>query len=113
MPFVHPLSSGVRGLDAQPRLSGKHLAALPHLLAQSIGGTLARLRLSSLPLLSLSPVSSHKEKSFIFHRKTKRYEEKCSLAQTVQPKLTEGYSVGSVVLTNYGEDVTVVTTEIH
>ena len=50
LPLVHPLSRGwFRGLDAQPGLSGKHLAALPHPPVQSIGGTLAG-RGSSLPL---------------------------------------------------------------
>ena len=57
MPLVHPPSSGVSGLDAPPGPSGKHLAALPHLPAQSIGGTLVGLGLSSLPL---TPFSSHK-----------------------------------------------------
>ena len=41
LPFVHPLLSGVSGLDAHPGPSGKRLTVLPHLPAQSIGGTLA------------------------------------------------------------------------
>ena len=37
-------------MDAHPGLSGKRLLALPCLPVQSIGGTLARRGLSSLPL---------------------------------------------------------------
>jgi hypothetical protein len=44
----------VRGLDAHPGLSGKCLAALPHPLVQSIGGTLVG-RGPSLPPLPLGP----------------------------------------------------------
>ena len=51
--LVHPLPSGVSGLDAHPGPSGKHLAALPCLPAQSIGGTLYGCRLSSLPSFPL------------------------------------------------------------
>ena len=40
-PCPPPPSSGVSGLDAHPGPSGKRLAVLPHLPAQSIGGTLA------------------------------------------------------------------------
>jgi hypothetical protein len=56
LPLVYPLSSGVSGLDAHPGLSGKHLAALPSLPAQSIGRTLAVCVLSSLPTPSPAPL---------------------------------------------------------
>ena len=59
LPLVHPASSGVsvvNGLDAHPGASGKCLAALPCLPAQSIGGTLAGHGLSSL--LPPSPTPS-------------------------------------------------------
>jgi hypothetical protein len=51
-----PQASGVSGLDAHLGPSGKHLAALPHLPAQSIGGTLAGCKLSSLPPTSPTPL---------------------------------------------------------
>ena len=60
LPLVHPLSSGVSGLDAHLRPNGKHLAALPRPPAQSIGGTLAGRGLSSLPPIPLHPISSHR-----------------------------------------------------
>ena len=59
LPLVHPPLSGVNGLDAHPGPCGKRLAALLHLPAQSIGGTLARSGLSSLPLLRLLSFSSY------------------------------------------------------
>jgi hypothetical protein len=59
LPLVHPPSSGVSGLDAHPEPSRKRLTALPHLPVQSIGGTLARGGLSSLPPSSQPPFSSH------------------------------------------------------
>ena len=53
--LVHPPFSGVSGLDAHLGLSGKCLATLPCLPAQSIGGTLAGCGLSSLPPLPQTP----------------------------------------------------------
>lgn len=58
-PLPPPLN-GVSGLDAHQGPSGKCLTALPRPPAQSIGGTLARLGLSSLPLLPLPLFSSHR-----------------------------------------------------
>ena len=49
----------VRGLDAHSGLSGERLAALPPPPVQSIGGTLTRHGLSSLPPLSQALFSSH------------------------------------------------------
>ena len=54
--LVHPLNSEVSGLDAHQGPSGKRLEALLHLPAQSIGGTQAGSRESSLPPLSLHPL---------------------------------------------------------
>ena len=50
----------VRGLDAHPGLSGKHLEALPHVSVQSIGGTLSGHGSSLLPLPLGTHFSSHK-----------------------------------------------------
>ena len=52
LPLVYTQLSG---LDSQPGLSGKHLAVLPPLPAQSIGGALAGRGLSSLSPLSQAP----------------------------------------------------------
>jgi hypothetical protein len=60
LPLVHPLSSGVSGLDAHPGPSGKCLAALPCLPAQSIGGTLARRGLLPSPFFPFTHLVPHR-----------------------------------------------------
>jgi hypothetical protein len=57
-PHPPPPSTGVSGLDAHPESSGKCLAALPCLPAQSIGGTLARHGIFPSPSFPYTPYSS-------------------------------------------------------
>jgi hypothetical protein len=74
LPLIHPLSSGVSGLDALPGPSGKHLAAFLCSPAQSIGGTLVGHGLSSLPPSFPSP--------FIFHRPWWPHSDYGNMVQT-------------------------------
>ena len=75
LPLVHPLQSGVSGLNVHPGPSGKHLAALSRSPTQSIGGTLAGHGLFSLPIPSLTPPlsSQHRHIHAHTHRHTHTY----------------------------------------